>query len=58
MMIETKGVANILAANTRTIDEQAYGQMVLQFPEEKELRNTMIKYLTDRGVVVEEVEYV
>ena len=58
MMIETKGVANILAANTRTIDDEAFGQMVLQFPEEKELRETMIKYLRDRGVVVEEVEYV
>ncbi|MDO4531696.1 MAG: ATP-binding cassette domain-containing protein [Bacillota bacterium] len=58
MMIDTKGVANILAANTRTIDDQAFGQMVLQFPEEKELRETMIQYLRDRGVVVEEVEYV
>ena len=58
MMIETKGVANILAANTRTIDAQSFGQMVLQFPEEKELRETMIQYLRDRGVVVEEVEYV
>ena len=32
--------------------------MVVQFPEEKELRERMIQYLTDRGVVVEEVEYV
>ena len=58
MMIETKGLVNILAANTRTIDDEAFGQMVLQFPEEKELRETMIQYLKDRGVVVEEVEYV
>ena len=58
MMIDTKGLVNILAANTRTIDDEAFGQMVLQFPEEKELRETMIQYLKDRGVVVEEVEYV
>ena len=58
MMIETKGLVYILAANTRTIDDEAFGQMVLQFPEEKELRETMIQYLKDRGVVVEEVEYV
>ena len=58
MMIETKGLVNILAANTRTIDDEAFGQMVLQFPEEKTLRETMIQYLRDRGVVVEEVEYV
>lgn len=58
MMIDCKGVVNILAGNTRNIEEQVYGQMILQFPEEKELREKMIKYLTDREVVVEEVEYV
>lgn len=58
MMIDLKGLVNILAANTRTIDEQAFGQMVVQFPEDEELRTKMIQYLTDRGVVVEEVEYV
>ena len=58
MMIELKNVVNILAANTRTIENQAFGQMVVQFPEEKEIRQKMIQYLTDRGVEVEEVEYV
>ena len=32
--------------------------MLVQFPEEKEIRQKMIQYLTDRGVEVEEVEYV
>ena len=58
MMIELKNVVNILAANTRTIENQAFGQMLVQFPEEKEIRRKMIQYLTDRGVEVEEVEYV
>ncbi len=58
MMINCNGVVNILSGNTRNIDGHVYGQMVLQFPEEKELREKMIQYLTDRGVVVEEVEYV
>ena len=58
MMIELKNVVNILAANTRTIDNQAFGQMLVQFPEEKALRESMIQYLTERGVEVEEVEYV
>lgn len=58
MMIDCDGVVNILAGNTRNIDGHVYGQMVMQFPEEKELREKMIRYLTDRGVVVEEVEYV
>lgn len=56
MMIELKNVVNILAANTRTIENQAFGQMLVQFPEEKEIRQKMIQYLTDRGVEVEEVE--
>ena len=46
------------AAPPRTIQKQAFGQMVGQFPEEKEIRQKMIQYLTDRGVEVEEVEYV
>ena len=58
MMIECKGVVNILSGNTRNIDEQVFGQMMLQFPAEKELREKMIKYLKDRDLVVEEVEYV
>ena len=58
MMIELKNVVNILAANTRTIENQAFGQMLVQFPEEKEIRQKMIQYLIDRGVEVEEVEYV
>lgn len=58
MMIDCNGVVNILSGNTRNIDQQVFGQMILQFPEEKELREKMIKYLTDRGVEVEEVDYV
>lgn len=58
MMIDCNGVVNILSGNTRHIEEQVYGQMILQFPEEKELREKMIGYLIEKGVVVEEVEYV
>lgn len=58
MMIELNGLVNILAANTRTIENQAYGQMVIQFPENQELREKMIAYLRNGGVEVEEIEYV
>ena len=58
MMIDCNGLVNILAGNTRNIEGQVFGQMVLQFPEEKELREKMIAYLVDKGVEVEEVEYV
>ena len=58
MMIECNAPVNILGGNTRRLEDGVFGQMVMQFPEEKELREKMIKYLTDRGVEVEEVEYV
>lgn len=35
MMIELKNVVNILAANTRTIENQAFGQMLVQFPRKR-----------------------
>ncbi len=57
MMIELGGLVNILAANTRTLENQAFGQMVVQFPAEQEMRERMIAYLQRRGVEVEEVEY-
>ena len=58
MMIDCNGVANILAGNTRNIDGEVFGQMILQFPEEEALRKKMIQYLKDQGVEVEEVAYV
>lgn len=58
MMIDCNGVANILAGNTRNIDGEVFGQMILQFPEEEALRKKMIQYLLDQGVEVEEVAYV
>lgn len=57
MMIELKNVVNILAANTRTIENKPLVKCWCS-PEEKEIRQKMIQYLTDRGVEVEEVEYV
>ena len=58
MMIDCNGVANILAGNTRNIDGEVFGQMILQFPEDEALRKKMIQYLLDQGVEVEEVAYV
>ena len=55
MMIDCNGVANILAGNTRNIDGEVFGQMILQFPEDEAMRKKMIQYLLDQGVEVEEV---
>lgn len=58
MMIEYGAPVNILSGNTRNLQEGVFGQMILQFPADEELRGRMIKYLRDRKVEVEEVEYV
>lgn len=58
MMIEYGAPVNILSGNTRNLQEGVFGQMILQFPEDAELRRKMIQYLRDRKIQVEEVEYV
>ena len=58
MMIECNGLANILSANTRMVDDEVFGQMMIQLPEKEDLRERMITYLRARGVEVEGVEYV
>lgn len=58
MMIEYGAPVNILSGNTRNIKGGVFGQMILQFPEDAEVRGKMIQYLRDRKVEVEEVEYV
>ena len=58
MMVECGGLANILAGNTRNIDGKVYGQMLIQLPEDAELRERMIANLRAKQVIVEEVEHV
>ncbi len=57
MVLEFKAPVNILFADTRDIDGQAFGQMVLQLPEDAALAEKMKYYLTTRGLTVEEVQY-
>ncbi|WP_066084504.1 ATP-binding cassette domain-containing protein [Anaerotignum neopropionicum] len=58
MMVECNAVANILSGNTRMLDGRVYGQMMIQLPEDKEMREKMLAYLREREVEVEEVHYV
>ena len=58
MILECQGVVNILYANTRNIDGQAYGQMVVQLPPEERIAKKMIAYLETQDVNFEEVDYV
>ena len=46
---------NILYADTRNINGQAQGEMILQLPEIEEVANKMIQYLRDTNMGVEEV---
>ena len=46
---------NILYADTKNINGQAQGEMILQLPEIKEVANKMIQYLRDINMGVEEV---
>ena len=46
---------NILYADTKNINGQAQGEMILQLPEIEEVANKMIQYLRDINMGVEEV---
>ena len=46
---------NILYADTKNINGQAQGEMILQLPEIEEVANKMIQYLRDLNMGVEEV---
>ena len=46
----------ILGADTRTIDGKAFGQIVVQLPEDTLTANKMIAYLQEQGLTAEEVQ--
>ncbi len=58
MILECQGVVNIMYANTRNIDGQAYGQMVVQLPPDEKMAKKMLAYLEAKHVNFEEVDYV
>ncbi|MBQ9109027.1 MAG: ATP-binding cassette domain-containing protein [Oscillospiraceae bacterium] len=57
MVLEFKAPVNIMFADTRDIDGKAFGQMVLQMPEDPTVAEKMKYYLTTRGLTVEEVQF-
>jgi D-methionine transport system ATP-binding protein len=59
MVLECRAQVNILFADTRDINGQAFGQMVLQLPEDEIISDKIIHYLQSKNVNVEElVDYV
>lgn len=56
MVLECRAQVNILFADTKDINGQAFGQMVLQMPEDDLLADKIINYLKDKKVIVEELK--
>lgn len=56
MVLECRAPVNIMFADTRDMDGKAFGQMVLQLPDNEETVRRMVSYVTSRGLVMEEVK--
>lgn len=56
IILEYRAPVNILYADTKTINGNAEGEMILQLPESKEIADKMIQYFRDKKLGVEEVE--
>ena len=55
MVLECKAPVNILFADTKNIDGKAYGQMILQLPEDERAAKRALAYLATQNVHAEEV---
>ena len=56
LIIECGVAVNIMYADTRDVGGKAFGQMVLQLPEDVLQQEKVIYYLESRGMTVEEAE--
>jgi D-methionine transport system ATP-binding protein len=56
MTLECRAVVNILYANTKAIDGKAYGEMLLQLPDDDISIKRILAYLDDRGIFYKEEE--
>lgn len=55
MVLECKAPVNIMYADTKNIDGKAFGQMVVQLPQDEALAQKMFAYVRARGLSAEEV---
>jgi D-methionine transport system ATP-binding protein len=56
MILEFKQPVNIIFANTQNIGGKAFGQIVLQMPEDEHIAAKMEQYLQIKGLSVEAFE--
>ena len=54
MTLACNAMVNILGANTKNIEGKAYGQMIIQMPEEKETEKQIKAYLDQKHITYEE----
>ena len=55
MVLQCKAPVNIMFADTKDIDGKAFGQIVVQLPEDEKIAKRMLAYLKTQNVTVEEV---
>lgn len=55
MVLACKAPVNIMYADTKNIDGKAYGQMIVQLPEDEFSAMKIIEYLRKENVIAEEV---
>ena len=55
LTLECHAAVNILGADTKNIDGKAYGQMLLQLPEDENAQSRIFNYLNTRKIPYEEV---
>lgn len=55
MVLACKAPVNIMFADTRNIEGKAYGQMIVQLPDDDGVAGKMLEYLKNQNVSVEEV---
>lgn len=55
LTLECRAMVNIVAANTKTVDDKIFGQMVIGLPSDKDAINRIMVYLVDKGIKFEEV---
>lgn len=56
MILACKAPVNILFADTKDLDGKAFGQMVVQLPEDQSLAQKMLQYLRAKGLNAEEAD--
>jgi D-methionine transport system ATP-binding protein len=56
MVLDFRQPVNIMFADTKNIDGRAFGQIVIQLPENEMVADRMIEYLRSKRLTVEEVE--